>query len=457
MGRPPPSLRQQLLRWLVPASALLVLGSATLGYFVALSSATLAYDRALLDGALALSKEIRLNGGRLALDLQPQALQVLTTDKYDRIFFTVRGPNGEWIGGNERLSIEESEAPRDGGTDDWSYRDHVLKGEPIRMAVLHTSHAQQPLTILVAETTEKRKRLVREVLIAILLPGLLLVIATLVIVTLSVRRGLQPLDELRGQLARRSHTDLRPIRVGALPDEIQPLAHEINNLLTKLDASLDAQRHFVADAAHQLRTPIAALQAQVEALQQEGGGAQSKQLAPVLAGVRRMAHLVRQLLALARAEPRGTQDMAEVAIDRLIQSCADRWLPDAIARGIDLGFELTPIRIIANPLLLEEMLGNLVDNALRYTPNGGSVTVRCGQGDGTVWVEVEDSGPGIVAGNRARVFERFVRLEEGDGEGCGVGLAIVQRVAMLHGGKAEILDAPAGGTRIRVSLRQAAA
>lgn len=448
----PPSLRHLLLRWLAPATALLLLASAVTGYFTAVGSATLAYDRALLDGALALSQQIRNEQGRLVLNLQPQASQVLTTDKYDRIFFAVRGPDDTLLGGTAALTEPETALPVREPGEHWSFADHRLNGQPIRVAALQTQHDGLPVSVLMAETTVKRSRLVREVLIGMLLPELLLVAATLAIVVIGVRHGLRPLEGLRGQLSRRSEVDLRPIDVDALPEEIQPLAGEINNLLARLGTSIDAQRHFVSDAAHQLRTPIAALQAQVEALQQEGSAEQARQLAPILAGVRRQAHLVHQLLALARAEPDISRSRQTINLDVLIRDGADRWLPDAIARGVDLGFELAPATVSGVALLLEELVANLVDNALRYTPAGGTVNVRCGMKAGAAIVEVDDSGPGIPEKDRKRVFERFVRLEGAGSEGCGVGLAIVQMIARQHDATVAISDSPLGGTRVRVSF-----
>lgn len=470
----PPSLRQQLLRWLAPATALLLVASAGAGYFVAVGSATLAYDRALLDGALALSQQLQLEDGRLVLRLLPQAREVLTTDRYDRIFFAVRGPRGELIGGSSTLTLppgefehgersersEPADRPDRGESgrypDAWRYADHQLDGVPVRVAALRTVRAGEPVTVLMAETTVKRSRLVREVLLGILVPELALVLATLALVFVGVRRGLRPLEGLRGQLARRSHADLRPLAVNALPEELQPLAAEINGLLARLDASLQAQQHFVADAAHQLRTPIAALQAQVEALRQESERDQAQRLAPVLAGMRRLAHLVHQLLALARAEPHNGPPASVLELDALIRDCADRWLPAAIARGIDLGFELAPARVAGEALLLAELLTNLVDNAIRYTPAGGAVTVRCLSAGGRVRLEVDDSGRGIAPGERERVFERFVRLDGSDSEGCGLGLAIVRTIAAQHGAVASIGESPLGGARVSVEFPAAA-
>ncbi len=449
--RPYPSLRQLLLRWLAPAVVLLLGASAITGYLVAVRVATQAYDRALLDGALSLSQLVRAQDGDLFLDLQPQAMQVLTTDKYDRVFFSVFGPDGRVLGGSQALTPPPGWTAEPDRSESWSYHDHRFDGHRVRLAVLQSNATGKSLTIVMAETMTKRDRLVREVLTSILVPEIVLVAATLLIIVAGIRHGLGPLRGLREQLARRSHTDLRPLDVNRLPQEVQPLADEINNLLARLEVSLGAQRHFVADAAHQLRTPIAALQAQIEALiQEDGGTARTAAMSRVLAGIRRLAHLVHQLLALARAEPGRSNDAEPADLAEIIRDNADRWLPQAIERNVDLGFELAPAQVPGVPLLLTEMLTNIVENAIRYTPAGGSVTVRCGTTESDIRVEVDDSGPGIPAKERERVFERFVRLDEGNVEGCGLGLAIVRLIARQHGAEAEISDSPQGGARVTV-------
>lgn len=435
---PHPSLRSQLLGWLVPAMLALLAAGAATAYWVALRSATLAYDRSLLDTALAISEQLRVVDGEPQLKLAPQAKAVLLTDKFDRIFYAVRDADNQTIDGEPGLSLPprtvHSRLQREGR----EYYDDLLNGQPVRVAALHTSRGDSELTILAAETLVKRNALVREILLGMLVPELVLIAATLLVVWFGVRSGLRPLDGLRHELAGRSHADLRPLTT-TVPEEIAPVVGEINDLMRRLDHALDSQRHFVSDAAHQLRTPIAALLAQVEVALRGDAPLSRQQLESILSATRRLSHLVDQLLALARAEPALRPSESAVALDDVVREVAETWLPAAIARGIDLGFELSPATVSGNRLLLQEMLANLIDNALRHTPRGGSVTVSCRREADAVMLSVEDSGTGIAPEERERVFERFYQSPGNRGEeGCGLGLAIVRQIARQHSGEAGI-------------------
>lgn len=444
------SIRRQLLYWLVPTvAALLAIGAVT-AYGVVLESATRAYDRALFDGALALARQVRREGNRLRFDLQPQALTILTTDKFDRIFYAVRDRDGHLLGGDPALQPARPGPPPEG--ERWVYEDGLLHGQAVRMAILETSSAGMPFLVVVAETTVKRDQLVREALIGILLPEVALAALTLLFVIVGVRRGLLPLERLRQQLTRRSPSDLRRLDTTRLPDELRPLGAEVNSLLTRLGTSLDAQRSLVADAAHQLRTPIAALLAQVESMQRQPDAppALSESIPPIREGVQRLAHLVHQLLTLARAEEVAHLHRERVDLAGIVRRCADRWVPLAIERDIDLGFELQPAPVRGVPLLLEELLGNLVDNAIRHTPAHSTITVRCHHRAETTFLQVDDDGPGIPEAMRERVFERFVRLDGQAGTGCGLGLAIVRQIAARHEASVRLAEAPGGGTRAEV-------
>lgn len=443
----PPSLRRQLLLRLLPAMLLLIVAGAFVAYSVALRSAVHAYDRALLDSALALAGQIRVVDGKPSLSLPHAAQEILLTDKDDEIFFRVLGADGQDIAGNDKL-LPPAVAP---GAEQRVYYDAAIDGRPLRVAALFTEREGIPLTVLVAETLVKRNNLAWEVQLGMLLPELALVIATLALVWFGVRSGLRPLDELRRQLSRRSPTDLRPIEDGPFSEEIAPLVAELDALLQRLDDSLDAQRHFVSDAAHQLRTPIAALQAQIELALRTTEGEQTAALATALAAVQRLAHLVRQLLALARAEPGAQAATTSVELDECVRQVAETMLPRAFAAGIDLGFALQAARVSGSRLLLEEAIANLIDNAIRYTPAPGTVNVSVGSEAGSVVLRVEDSGPGIPPAARQQVFERFFRLPGNQREGCGLGLAIVRRIAAQHGATVGIGEsAELGGTAVEM-------
>jgi two-component system, OmpR family, sensor histidine kinase TctE len=445
-----PSLRFLLLRWLLPAMLVLLLAGAVTAYWVALRSATKAYDRALFDTALAIVEQLTIQDGKPVLPLTAQARDVLLVDKFDQVFFAVRGPNGELLDGEQGLPMPPARLPRAVWQEGRYYFDGRLGDKPVRVAALKAERGGQTFTVLAGETLVKRNALVREILFGMLLPELMLIAVSLAVVWFGVRSGLKPLASLREELAGRSQADLRPLTTD-VPDEIQPVVNEINELLSRLGHSLDAQRHFVSDAAHQLRTPIAALQAQVEATLAESDQTMRRQLQGILAAAHRLSHLVEQMLMLARAQPSFARTQPSVALEEMAQAAAEDWLPVAIENGIDLGFDLSPSSVAGNALLLHEVFANLLDNALRHTPRGGSVTVRCGADVEAAWLVVEDSGCGIPEADREKVFERFYQSPGGSSRGSGLGLAIVREIARQHSGQATIDRSPElGGARVTV-------
>jgi two-component system sensor histidine kinase TctE len=320
----------------------------------------------------------------------------------------------------------------------------------VRLAGYQRHFGEQTVTILAAETLVKRKELVRDILLGMLLPEVLLVLVAASVIWFGVRSGLRPLDTLRAELADRSQADLRPVTV-SVPEEIQPVVTEVNGLLMRLDTALTSQRHFVSDAAHQLRTPIAALLAQVEAAQHEAGEGGNGTLRGIHAAAGRLGHLVEQLLALARAEPSLAQASSVVSLVALVGQVAENWLPTAIAKEIDLGFELHPADIQGNELLLQELLANLLDNALRHAP--GAVSPFVAARMARAWLCVEDNGPGIPEGERERIGQRFYRPAGQTGDGCGLGLAIVREIARQYQGTLSVGTSPRlGGALLKVEF-----
>ena len=450
------SLRTQLLRRLMPAMLALLLAGAGTAYWVAWRSATKAYDRALFDTTLAIAEQLRIVDGKAQLPLTPQARAVLLTDKFDQIFYAVRGPETELLDGDSKLPMPVLDSPRVKGSQGRYYFDGLIDHQPIRVAALQMELSGQAVTVLAGETMIKRNALVREIILGMLLPELLLTLVSISVVWFGVRSGLKPLTELRQELADRSQTDLSPVRVD-VPEEIQPVVTEINELLLRLEHSLGSQRNFVSDAAHQLRTPIAALQAQVDAALSESAPDSRSKLEGIRLAAHRLSHLVAQMLALARAEPSLAQTHPEISLEEVARQAAEIWLPLAIRKQIDLGFELAPTFVRGNMLLLQELLGNLLDNALRYTPEGGTITVSCGQRDGAAWLRVEDSGKSIALDQYEKVFARFYQAPGSLSDGNGLGLAIVREIARQHGGTVEATQSTRlGGAQLTVTLPSSA-
>lgn len=271
-----------------------------------------------------------------------------------------------------------------------------------------------------------------------------------------VGRGLAPLDRLARGVAARSPSALEPLSEANVPVETQPLVHSLNDLLERLRGALDAQRAFVADAAHELRTPIAALKLQAQLASRAPDEATRRAAAADLeAGVERAAHVVEQLLALARVEPGAAErPLVRVSLDELAASVVADQSQFALAKGIDLGVaETRTTQVDGDPDGLRTMLANLIGNAIRYTPSGGEVNVRIGASDGRPWVEVTDTGPGIPVEERERVFDRFYRGQGAADTGSGLGLAIVAAIAKRHQAEIALGDAPGGGLSARVTFR----
>jgi two-component system sensor histidine kinase TctE len=448
------SLRGRLLRVLLPPVAVLLTVGAIGQYFLALEPAKEAYDQALVDVGIALGERIRSSGDIVSVDLPGAAEQVLRTDKYDAIYYHVRGPDGSALAGDPGLpAIPVGEEPEDGVI---AY-DGDYRGNKVRVVALLVPCGGRICAVQVAETTIKRQALVRDIVLNSLVPELLITLLTLAIVWFGVQRGLAPLEDLSAEIRARSARDLRPIDPQHAPQEAQPLVGALNQLFGQVAESSDNQQRFLANAAHQLRTPLASLQAHIEialaqseiAQAQDGPEARRADLEQVHRATIRTARLATQLLALARAEPGGYRGdaTAPVNLRSVVEDAADEWVHQAMAKEIDLGFELSDAQTPGDALLLREALGNLIHNAIEYTPPGGRVTVRTGVRNGSAYLDVEDDGPGIAPAERAKVLERFYRVPGTAGTGSGLGLSIVREIAAAHRAELEIgAGEGAGGT-----------
>jgi two-component system, OmpR family, sensor histidine kinase TctE len=317
------------------------------------------------------------------------------------------------------------------------------------------------VVVALADGSDPRQQWARAVLIKVLLPNLVLLTAAAFAVRWAVERALKPLLDLRGAVEARSPRDLNPIDESGSPEEVRPLVISLNRLFGLVNAQAESQRRFIADAAHQLRTPLAGLQAQVEAWAQAANArpAESTVLLPaeqvlkLRDATRRTSQLANQLLALSRADAKAmhAQPMQEVDLKSLCGDILEQQLDAAAARHIDLGLDAQPVSAHGHEWLLREALSNLVDNAVKYAGEHGTVTIRCGLHGSRPFVEVEDDGPGVPAERRQHVLERFYRLPGTAAEGNGLGLAIADEIARLHHGVLE-LQTGNGGRGLRVSL-----
>lgn len=452
MTGPVRSIRINLLKWLIaPLLAINLIGAA-LTYRLAWVPAQMAFDQSLADAAWALVSRLRDNGGILLIDLPQQAEQVLRLDHVDAIYFIVRNQSGQLVAGD----LDFPSLPTPEKFNDPIAYPGTMRGEAVRMIVLKARVGTQAVSIGVSETLRKRSLIRTEIFAALLVLEGLLTGVSIALTWLAVTRGLLPLKKMQADLNARSHDALAPVSDAHLPQELRPLVDAINTLLGKVRGGAAAQQAFLANVAHQLRTPLAALQMQLEWLQQRHpeGHETAHSATLMLTATARMIRHTNQLLALARAEPSRLEKdrFEEIDLRRLIEDAVQVFVEQAMRKQIDLGFELQSARLRADPFLLRDLIDNLIDNAIRYSPPGSTVTVSCRREADSVLFLVEDSGPGIAESQRELIFNRFYRLDE-TVAGSGLGLAIVRDIVLAHEAQMHLSSGPDGrGTTFSVDF-----
>ncbi|MEJ0034787.1 MAG: sensor histidine kinase N-terminal domain-containing protein [Gammaproteobacteria bacterium] len=446
-----PSVRRRLFALLLlPAIGVLIAGTLS-DYFTAAAPFREAYDQALIDTAIAVSTHVEVDqDGKPKIVLPPDAVSILRADSYDSIYFRVSGPDGRFIYGDEDLP---ELAPR---VNNPARGDATYRGEKIRLVSYRTLGPAGAITVSVGETLHKRDRARRNILTTSLAVDVAQLGLVLAMIWFGVRVALAPLQNVEAQIAHRSARDLAPLGTASVPIEIRSLVSALNRLFLTVTQTSAAQRRFLESAAHQLRTPLTGLQAQLELLADEEAGSPTQpRLLMALEGARRLGHTTHQLLTLARSDQAANLNWELVPIDlpSIVETVITDRLTAADAAGIDLGAEIEPASVRGVAWLLTEALGNLTNNAIAYTPKGGSVTVRCGVREGAPFLRVTDTGIGIPPEERTRVLERFFRASNTRGGGSGLGLAIVNEVAQLHGAAVAIDAGPDGkGTAITIQF-----
>ncbi|MDE2146809.1 MAG: sensor histidine kinase [Burkholderiales bacterium] len=457
-ARPLPSLRRRVLwRVMGPLALTWLLGSA-LTVTVATVYTRKAFDRSLLDDAYAVATNVELRGDRLAFALTGhQAAQVLF-DHGETVLFAVAGADGSLIAGQPGLRPDAT-----GRGEPWVFGDRDFEHLALRTVTLRRL-APRPFTVVVAQTTRSRSRLVGQLLLASVVPQAGLLLALGLWLRRSIRRELEPLASLEQALEQRDTNDLAPVQLTPRTRDIAHLADAVNALMARIDAGVQVQREFAGNVAHELRTPLAGIRSLAEyGLAQRDPSVWQQQLRRIVASEARASHLVDQLLALALADEAGASlQLGPVALDALVRELLLRTLPSADARGVDLGAAglEQPLYALGSPALLEGLLSNLLDNAFRYgrpaqageTPR---VTVTAEAQGAEVCLSVTDNGPGMDAEQCERVLARW---EQGAAAlqqrgGTGLGLAIAVRYVALLGGRMALGAAPEGpGLRASVWL-----
>ncbi len=448
-------LHRRLMMSLAIPLVFIAIISAWLDFTVAESTAQLAHDAALADAVYDIESHFRKHEKNESASLLEEVEAIIRSSAPDVIYFSVKNTQGELLAGDNGLpgfKIKKRET--------LSFFDGIYRGQTVRAATHRTAIEGMDFDFTVMETTIKRTVSKSRILQAMILPNLGVIIATLFVIWLGVRQGLLPLSILEKEIASRSVSDLREIDVQNQPAEIRPMLHRLNELFKMLQISQAAQQRFIGDAAHQLKTPLAGLQTQLDLAVQEGIFDCSLDRQKALeASTSRISHLLAQLLGLARAESSGMllNGGEQIALDKLLEESATTFLDMALLKHIDLGFEVQPVKVEGRSWLIKEALGNLIDNALRYTPEGGQITVRCGELSDCAFIEVEDSGPGIPEGLMDKVFERFYRIPGAQGNGCGLGLPIIKEIIHAHAGEITLANKAEGGLIARLEFGKSCA
>jgi two-component system, OmpR family, sensor histidine kinase TctE len=430
------SISRQLVLWLAVPLMLLALCGALVHYFNNVAPSVISSDRRLKEASNALMAHVHVKDGQVTLDSKSDAAFDSRSDppprlpSTDSVIYAVRDTQGRLLGGDPRLPA----VPMSGDTSQLVAMTQI-EHRNVRSLTTRFDTPGGVVLITAADVRPAAEPAARYGFMSTLLWDFVQLDVTLVLVWVGIQLGLRPVKRLREEIAARSPQDLRAIDESSVPRELAPVVVTLNRLFTTLRSSVQSQQQFIANTAHQLRTPITGLQAQLDLLVAEPAAVPIKhRLTTLQEGIRQLAHSANQLLTLARADP--TVNIATknqtVALDILAGEVVAKFFDRALQSNIDLGIDVTPASIVADPALIDDLLSNLVDNALKYTSPGGTVTVSVGHQIGRPYLAVEDTGPGIPESERQRVRQRFYRLPNSSGHGSGLGLAIVDEIARLY-------------------------
>ncbi len=447
-----PSVRRRILLGATLILGLLLGALAIIAHRYSERAADEAFDRVLSAAALSIADALQLEEGFVTVDVPQAAFDMLAASRLTRVFYRVIAPNGAFLTGYPDLAANEPD-PRDATV---RLKDIRYRGETVRLVsvgrFIASGDTADWAVVQVAETREARDALRGELFRTILLPSALAGLIAFGLVFIGLNRAFAPFARLRDEVATRGSADLTPIE-SPYPREVAALVSVLNAFMGRLSTSFATTRTLVADAAHQLRTPIAALQAQAElALRETDPDARQRRIGRIHANARVIAQLQSQLLASATVSHRlDAQPREAVALAGVVAAVVDGLDDDQLAR-IDLPATVEDVAVLAEPLALREMLRNIVDNAFAYAPSG-PIRVCFSADDGWVTLCVVDAGPGIAAQERAEVLERFRRgAQASETPGSGLGLSIARDVAEAHGGRLELDDTPGGGLTVRIVL-----
>jgi two-component system, OmpR family, sensor histidine kinase TctE len=441
------SISRRLIFWLAVPLLLMALCGSLVHYFNNVTSGFIGSDRRLKEATSSLMAHILVKDGEVTL--QPGA-DGKSPPAIDSITYALRDTQGRLLIGDPHLpavAISTANAQ--------IFAMAQIDQRSVRTLTTRFDIRSGVIIITVADLRVVTEPAARYGLMSTLLWDFVQLDVTLVLVWIGIQFGLRPVKKLRDEIADRSPLDLRPIVESSVPREIAPVVVTLNRLFAMLRSSVQSQQQFIANTAHQLRTPITGMQAQLSLLIAEPAAQPVRsRLLTLEEGIRQLAHSANQLLTLARADPAANMAAKNQSIElnSIVGEVVAKFFDRALQSNIDLGIDVHPASIIADPSLLDDLLSNLVDNALKYTPAGGSVTVSAGAAQGRAYLAVEDTGPGIPESERHAVKQRFYRMPNSPGHGSGLGLAIVEEIAQLYGASM-LIGAGANGVGTKVLLQ----
>jgi two-component system sensor histidine kinase TctE len=450
------SLFGEMFDWMIVPFLMIWPLTTAFTYLLGLSLANEAFDQSLAARARAVAESIEWTSVQADAQMRVSLAVLLADDEAARHTFRIDRASGGLLLGDDDLPAPDAQAPAHGATVEFLSAD--IREQPMRVARMTyaASALAAPVVVQLAEQTGRRNELARGIFKSIVLPQMVMIPLMVFLMWWGLKRGTRPLLRLRDALTSKEAEDMRPLEAKGQPEEVVPLVHAFNDMLDRAGRAGEAQRRFIANAAHQLRTPLAGIRLQAElAARQSDPAATREAMARIAEAIERTSHLVNQLLSLARSESGAALAFAPCDLDRIAGKALEAAVPAAQAKGIALSFDAPSdaVTLDGHAELLRELAFNLIDNAVRYTPPGGSVNVRVTGGD-TPELVVADTGPGIPEAERALVFERFYRAVGSGGSGSGIGLAIVKEIANRHGATIEV-GAPESGTgavfRVRFS------
>lgn len=443
-----PSLRRQLLVWLLIPLGALVLFNAWTSYRGAQSAASSVQDRMLLGSARIIAEQVGSEDGELKTDIPPAALELFQSEVPDHVYFRVATTDGLLLSGFADLPLAPTPPTGRALFSDSSYHGEAVRLVAFSQPVL-TATPQLTVLVEVAQTLHGQAAFASRLLNHALRQQFVMLLCVIALLWIGLQRGLEPVLQLRTRMLERPPGTLEPLDAAEVPAELTSLVEAINDYVRRLDEHMSAHGRFIANASHQLRTPLTILNTQISAAMRSTD-AQDKDeaLRAIHTSVQHAIRLVNQLLNLSSIEAGARQPAAASAVDlaATVQLVLEDLALLAQGKSIDLGFEHEggPALVRGSAPMLRELVANLVDNALRYTPAGGRVTAIVGGSAESVVLRVEDNGPGIPAGEYERIFERFYRLHDGRSDGSGLGLAIVREIANACGARVALGDAAIG-------------